>query len=125
MDQVVPWRELCALTSAVFRNRDIWPDGMTMDLVADVMRFQELYVVSPPQHTAGSSALGESTPGWAVPDMASYVFSVSVRQTHGRLRVTVRVDDAKTGIGLWAEHFDRPLDELLTLQSWRSACLLI
>jgi hypothetical protein len=29
MDQVVPWRELCALTSAVFRNRDIWPDGMT------------------------------------------------------------------------------------------------
>jgi len=92
-------------------------DGMTMDLVADLTRFQELYVVSPPRHIAGSLAPSESAPGWAVPDTASYLFSGSVRRTHGRLRVTVRLDDAKTGISLWAERFDRPLDKLLTLQA--------
>jgi TolB-like protein len=92
-------------------------DGMTMDLVADLTRFQELYVVSPPRQVAGLLALGASSPsGWAVPDAADYVFSGSVRRASGRLRVTVRLDDARTGISLWGERIDRPLEELLTLQ---------
>jgi TolB-like protein len=81
-------------------------DGLTADLVTDLTRFQDLHVVNPPRHAAAPPS----------PAAARYVFSGSVRRAGGRLRVTVQLGDAQTGQSLWAERFDRPLEDLFAMQ---------
>ena len=39
-----------------------------------------------------------------------------MRRAEGRIRITIRLDDAHTGISLWAERFDRSLGDLMALQ---------
>ena len=93
-------------------------DGLTADLVTDLTRFQDLHVVSPQRHGYGpaSSAFGSSSPGWALPPAARYVLGGSVRRAGGRIRITVQLGDAQTGVAIWAERFDRELSELFALQ---------
>jgi TolB-like protein/Tfp pilus assembly protein PilF len=93
-------------------------DGLTADLVTDLTRFQDLHVVSPQRHGYGPSAaaMGASSPGWALPPEARYVLGGSVRRAGGRIRVTVRLGDARTGVSIWAERFDRSLGELFAVQ---------
>ena len=81
--------------------------GVTADLVTDLTHFEELQIVSPPA-LASSSA--------AIPKEASYIVAGSVRRAEGRIRITIRLDDAHTGISLRAERFDRSLGDLMALQ---------
>ncbi len=90
--------------------------GMTADLVTDLTRFQDLHVVSPVGYTTGFLASNTSSPGWTLPDAATYVVSGRVRRAGGRIGITVRLDDAGTGVSLWAERIERPLADLFTLQ---------
>jgi TolB-like protein len=91
--------------------------GMTADLVADLTRFHDLHVVSPLARPRGpASDAARSSSGWALPEAASYVVTGSLRWTAGRLRVNLRLYDARTGVSLWAERFDRPQDELFALE---------
>jgi tetratricopeptide (TPR) repeat protein len=39
-----------------------------------------------------------------------------VRRAGGRLRITVRLTDACSNVNLWAERFDRPLEDLFAVQ---------
>ncbi|MHB2165667.1 adenylate/guanylate cyclase domain-containing protein [Alsobacter sp. R-9] len=45
-----------------------------------------------------------------------YVLSGSLRRSAARIRVSVQLVDAETGVSLWAERYDRPLDDVLDLQ---------
>jgi TolB-like protein/Flp pilus assembly protein TadD len=88
--------------------------GLTADLVTDLTRFQGLHVVSPlRRHLLPSLA---AAPAGAPPDGADYVFGGGVRRAGGRVRVTAQLCDARTGVALWAERFDRPLDDLFAVQ---------
>jgi TolB-like protein len=89
-------------------------EGLTADLVTDLTRFQDLHVVSPLQHRAGTASVVTAPDG--LPATARYVFRGSVRRAGGRIRVTVQLTDAQTGIGLWADRFDRPLVDLFAVQ---------
>jgi TolB-like protein len=88
--------------------------GITADLVADLTHFHDLCVVSPA--TPGYSAPAPANAGFPIPDGAAYAFSGSLRCDGGRIRATVRLDDARSGVSLWAERFDRPISELFALQ---------
>ena len=90
-------------------------EGMTADLVADLTDFHDLYVVSPLGRRRGPTADAEAA-GWALPEAASYVFAGSLRCSSGRIRITVRLEDARTRVGLWAERFDRPQDAFFALE---------
>lgn len=90
-------------------------DGLTADLVTDLTRFQSLHVVSPRR--------GDPQPWrtpWAdedaPPRRAAYRVSGSVRRAGGRIRVTAQLEDAQSGAHLWADRFDRPLDDLFAVQ---------
>ncbi|MGA3001638.1 MAG: winged helix-turn-helix domain-containing protein [Acetobacteraceae bacterium] len=93
-------------------------DGLTADLVTDLTRFQAMHVVSPHraarQLPRGLPETPWSTP--APPPGAGYVVNGSVRRAGNRIRVTVQLEDAQNGIGLWADRFDRPLDDLFAVQ---------
>jgi adenylate cyclase len=45
-----------------------------------------------------------------------YVLEGSVRRAGNRVRITSQLVDAQTGAHLWAERFDRSLDDIFALQ---------
>lgn len=85
-------------------------DGLTEDLVADLTRFQDLHIVSP-HRSAGARTESEG-----LPPEASFIVSGAIRRLAGRIRVAARLDDARDGASLWAERFDRSLDDLFDVQ---------
>jgi len=91
-------------------------DGLTADLVTDLTRFQELQIASPPRRAEapGPSAL-EAIPE-TLPAASRFIIGGAVRRAGGRLRITVRLTDARTNVNLWAERFDRPLEDLFAVQ---------
>lgn len=93
-------------------------DGLTADLVTDLTRFQSMHVVSPHralrQLRRGLPETPWSAP--APPPGTGYLVNGSVRRAGNRIRVTVQLEDAQSGIGLWADRFDRPLDDLFAVQ---------
>ena len=89
--------------------------GITADLVADLTRFHDLYVVSP-LGRAREPGPDAAAAAWALPEAASYLFTGNLRCFGGRVRANVRLDDARTGVSLWAERFDRPRDEFFELE---------
>ena len=82
-------------------------DGLRADLVTDLTHFQEFHVAAP----ATTDRLPTGLAG-----QVCYLLGGSVRRIGGRIRVTVQLSDRETGVSLWAERFDRPLDDLFTLQ---------
>jgi TolB-like protein/Flp pilus assembly protein TadD len=90
-------------------------DGLTADLVTDLTRFQDLHIVSP-QRPGFRLPSRSDAPTRDLPVAARYVLGGSVRRAAGRVRVTVQLEDAQTGISLWAERFDQPLEELFAVQ---------
>ena len=45
-----------------------------------------------------------------------YVLEGSVRKVGGRVRITAQLIEAETGTYLWADRYDRPLDDIFALQ---------
>ena len=93
-------------------------DGLTADLVTDLTRFEELQI-EPVRRARRkmpdpSAARGDSRN--AARRIAISLFGGAVRRAGGRLRITVRLTDARTKVNLWAERFDRPLDDLFAVQ---------
>lgn len=89
-------------------------DGIADDLVTDLTHYHDLCVVTPAGQRRGS--LSSELSDFTVPEEVTYIFTGSLRRSGGRNRVTVRLNDARTGVNIWAERFDRPLDELFALQ---------
>lgn len=82
-------------------------DGLRADLVTDLTHFQDLHVVAP--STADHLASGVAGP-------ASFTVGGSVRRAGGRIQVTVQLSDGASGVSLWAERYDRPLEDLFAVQ---------
>lgn len=82
-------------------------DGLSDDLVTDLTHFQDLHVAT----AAAAPPVADGVRPWA-----DYTVAGSVRRAGARVRITVRLSDASSGVCLWAERFDRPLQELFSLQ---------
>jgi TolB-like protein len=94
-------------------------DGLTVDLVTDLSRFQSLHVVGPPRRSEGSGRVLPTPPGSGIeapPRAAAYLVSGNVRRTEARIRVTAQLEDAQSGVVLWSERFDRSLEDLFVVQ---------
>jgi TolB-like protein len=92
-------------------------EGLTADLATDLTRLHSLHIVRPRRGVVptvpGAAAGGGVT---EAPYAASYVVSGTVRRAGGRVRVTAQLEDPATGVQLWADRFDRPLDDLFAVQ---------
>ncbi len=90
-------------------------DGLTEDVVTELARFPELFVIGAPS----SLALKDRTvnASQVARDLGvEYVVEGSVRRAGETLRVTVQLIDPATGHRLWAERYDRPFAEVFAIQ---------
>jgi adenylate cyclase len=88
-------------------------DGITEDITIELSRFHSLFVTA-----RNSSDKGQSLDIRRVGRELGvrYVLEGSVRKSVDRIRVTARLSDTLTGDRLWAERYDRLLEDVFAVQ---------
>ncbi len=92
-------------------DQEYFADGMTEDIIAGLSRFRSLFVIS---RNSTFAYKGKSPD---IRDVARdlgvrYVLEGSVRRGGARLRITGQLIDGGTGNHIWAERYDRELDDI-------------
>jgi TolB-like protein len=90
-------------------------DGITDEIITGLARFRSLFVI------ARSSSFAFRDPSLNLAEVGrqlgvSYLDQGSVRRAGDRLRITAQLVEAGTGVHLWAERYDRHLDDVFTVQ---------
>ena len=96
-------------------EQDYFADGVAEDILTELSRFRSLFVI------ARNSSFAFRDKGMAVPDIArrlnvQFVLSGSVRRAGKRVRVSVRLTQAATGQEVWADRFDREVEDIFAVQ---------
>jgi adenylate cyclase len=90
-------------------------DGITIDIIAGLSRFRQLLVIT---HNSSFQYRDEAADVRKVAHELGVRFIVvgSVRKAGARLRVAVQLIEAATGNHVWAERFDRDLEDVFAIQ---------
>jgi adenylate cyclase len=96
-------------------NQDFFSDGLTDQIIASLSRVHELFVI------ARNSTFTYKGKAVKVQQVAEdlgvrYVLEGSVRQSEDKLRITVQLIDALKGYHLWAEQYDREMEDIFAVQ---------
>jgi len=96
-------------------EQEYFSDGLTEDLLTDLSKISALSVVS---RSASFAYKGKVVDIRAVAkDLGiSHVVEGSVRKAGGRVRITTQLVDAVSGTQLWADRYDRNLEDIFALQ---------
>ena len=90
-------------------------DGITDDVITELSRFREFMVIA---RNSSFAFRGKSVDvreiGRALG--AAYVIEGNVRRAGNRVRITVQLVDAATGMHLWAERYDRAVEDVFAVQ---------
>jgi TolB-like protein len=90
-------------------------DGLTQDLITDLSRVSGLFVVARNKILADKGKTHDI--GRVAQDIGvRYLLQGSARHAAGRVRINVQLVDAVSGEHLWAERFDRNLDDIFAVQ---------
>jgi TolB-like protein/DNA-binding SARP family transcriptional activator/Tfp pilus assembly protein PilF len=96
-------------------EQEYFADGLTEDIMTDLARVSTLFVV------ARNTVFGLKGKAVRIPQAArdlnvGYVLEGSVRKAGDRVRITAQLVDGRTGGHLWAQRYDRRLDDIFRLQ---------
>ncbi len=96
-------------------EQDYFSDGITEDLITELSRFRELFVIARnTTFTYKGKAVNVEQVGRELG--VRYVLEGSIRKAGNRVRITAQLIDAKTGGHVWAERYDRVLEDIFALQ---------
>jgi len=96
-------------------EQDYFSDGITEDLITDLSKIAGLRVVARNSVFAYKGS-PETEQQIGAELHARYVVTGSVRRAEERLRINVRLTDAKDGSNRWAERYDRKISDIFHLQ---------
>jgi adenylate cyclase len=90
-------------------------DGIAEEIITDLSRYPDLFVVA---RNSSFAYRGEAV---RVIDVArelgvQYVLEGSVRRAGNRIRITVQLIDAQNSKHLWAQRYDRSLEDIFAVQ---------
>ena len=96
-------------------DQEFFADGMTEDIITTLSHYRSLFVIA---RNSTFAYKGQS------PDLRDlsrdlgvrYVLEGSVRKGGNRIRVTAQLIEGSTGNHIWAQRFDRVLDDIFELQ---------
>ena len=96
-------------------EQDYFADGMVEDIITGLARIKWLFVI------ARNSSFVYKGKAVDVKQVGRelgvrYVLEGSVRKVSNRLRVTAQLIEAETGRHVWADRYDRTLDDIFTVQ---------
>jgi adenylate cyclase len=96
-------------------EQEFFADGLTEDILTGLSRFPELFVIS---RNSSFKYKGQAVDVRKVAREigVQYVLEGSVRKAGKRVRVTVQLIDGESDRHLWAERYDRDLDDIFALQ---------
>ncbi len=96
-------------------EQEFFADGLTEDILTGLSRFHELFVIS---RNTSFKYKGQALEVRKVARElgVQYVVEGSVRKAGKRVRVTVQLIDAELDRHLWAERYDRDLEDIFALQ---------
>ena len=90
-------------------------DGITEDIITELSRFHSLFVIA---RNSTFSYKGKAVDVRSVARELGvrYVVEGSIRRAANRIRVTAQLIDARTAHHLWAEKYDRVLEDIFAVQ---------
>ena len=96
-------------------EQEYFADGISEDIITELSRFRSLFVIA---RNSSFSYKGKS------PDVRQvgrelgvrYVLDGSIRKSTNRIRVTGQLIDTLTGNHIWAERYDRVLEDIFAVQ---------
>jgi TolB-like protein len=95
-------------------DQDVFADGLTEDLITDLSRNAGLFVIA--RHSTFAYK-GKSIVRLIARDLGvRYILEGSARRAAGRVRINVQLIDAIGGDHLWADRFDRGLEDIFAVQ---------
>jgi adenylate cyclase len=96
-------------------EQEYFSDGITADIIAQLSRFRSLFVIARRSsfHYKGKSP--------KVQDIGrelgvQYIVEGSVRRAGDRVRITAELVEAEAGTYVWAERYDRKLEDIFAVQ---------
>jgi serine/threonine protein kinase/Tfp pilus assembly protein PilF len=97
------------------KEDEYFRDGITEDIITELSKIRDLWVLT------RSAVLGYRDKSAAAPDIgrelnAAYVLEGSLRRAGNRLRITARLVETGTARAIWAERYDRQLEDVFAIQ---------
>ncbi len=96
-------------------DQEYFSDGITEDIITELSRFRELFVIA---RNSSFSYKGKSLKAQDIGrDLGvAYIVEGSVRKAGNRVRITAQLIEAASGNHVWAERYDRELQDIFDLQ---------
>ncbi|GLQ05746.1 adenylate/guanylate cyclase domain-containing protein [Sneathiella chinensis] len=96
-------------------EQEFFADGLTEDILTELSRFRDLVVIS---RTSSFAFKGRNVSVQSVASElgAKYALEGSVRKAGNRVRITVQLIDAEADKHIWAEKYDRELEDIFAIQ---------
>jgi adenylate cyclase len=119
---VIPLTDRASIAVLPFKNlsgdpeQEYFSDGITNDIITDLSKFRELLVI------ASNTLFTYKGKAVKVKDVGQelgvrYVLEGSVQKLSNKLRINSQLIDAATESHLWAERFDRDLNDIFAVQN--------
>lgn len=94
---------------------EYFSDGITEDITTDLSKVSSLLVI------ASNSAFAYKDQPLSLKSVAEalrvrYVLEGSVRRSGDAIRINAKLIDAETGVHLWVERYDRPIQDIFAVQ---------
>ncbi len=96
-------------------EQEFFADGLTEDIITELSRFREMFIIS---RNSSFAYQGKAADIQKVADElgVQYVLEGSVRKVGDRVRVTAQLIDAETDRHVWAERYDRKIEDIFAIQ---------
>ena len=116
-----PWHDKPSIAVLPFDNmsgdpeQEYFSDGITEDIITELSRFSSLFVIA---RNSSFTFKGEAVNVTEIGEKlgVAYVVEGSVRKAGNRVRITAQLVEAATGNHVWAERYDRDLEDIFAVQ---------
>jgi len=97
------------------KEDEYFRDGITEDVITELSKIKELWVLT------RSAVMAYRDKPATAPEVgrelnAAYVLEGSLRRAGNRLRITARLVETATARSVWAERYDRQMEDVFTIQ---------
>jgi TolB-like protein/Tfp pilus assembly protein PilF len=98
-------------------DNEFFTDGVQDEIRTDLARVADLKVISRTSAMQYKTTAARNLPEIAQALRVTHILEGSVQRATNRVRVAVQLIDARADAQLWAERYDRPLDDVFAIQS--------